>query len=213
MIVQSPVPADASVRPFRDVVVLGSSGMGKTSLVATWIEDARRRGRDVRVLDPSQAYPGLGEWPDAGAKDERAPDERAEAWIRALKRERWRGGIPPPCLLVLDDADTYLDGGKARGIWRDLLANFRHWRCDVVLVARRTQDLPKAALMQAHAAYLFCGTDRALDLRACTYLGIRDDTVRAIPKEPHRYLEVSCASGLWREGRTTPRSVRTRADM
>lgn len=211
MIVQTPLPVGPA-RAFRLVVVLGAAGMGKSSLVAAWIEEARAKGRDVRALDPSQAWPGLGEWPDGGPKDERDPAERAEAWIRALRRDRW-GRTPPPCLLILDDADTYLDGGKARGIWRDLLANFRHWRCDVVLIARRTQDLPKAALMQAHRAYLFNGTDRALDLRACTYLGIGDGTVRAIPREPFRYLEVECSSGLFREGRTHARAVRTRADL
>lgn len=200
-----------SVRPFRMVAVLGAPGTGKTTVVETLVAEAAASGRDVRILDPGGSWPEVGEWPDTGPEDVRGPEERGEAWIMALRRERRKkGSTPRPMLLVLDDCDTYLGGGQPRGVWRDLFTTFRHWRLDVVLVARRTQDVPKIVFTSASYVYLFTHREVGALTYMRSYLGAA--AVKSIPSEPFRYVLVNVDTGELSEGKTKARAVRTAAD-
>jgi len=198
-------------RGFRLVVALGSPGSGKTSLVDEWIADWRRASPSgtVAILDPAGQWPGVGEWPDH-PKDERGPEEKAEDWLRAFRPKR-KAGIPPPCLLVLDDADNYLGGTQPRGIWRDLFTTFRHWRCDVIVSARRSQDLPKVVFTSASVVALFSHREVYSREYVARYLG--PDVVKEIPKEPHRYLLVNVDEGSRSEHKTKRRAIRVAADL
>ncbi len=200
-----------TVRPFLTVAALGAPGCGKTTIVATLVQEAAASGRDVRILDPAGSWPEVGEWPDTGPEDVRGPEERAEAWIVALRKERRKkGSPPPPMLLVLDDCDTYLGGGQPRGVWRDLFTTFRHWRLDLILVARRTQDVPKIVFTSASYCYLFTHREVGALTYMRAYLGA--PATRAIPSEPYRYVLVNVDTGELKEGKTKPRAVRTAAD-
>ena len=194
---------DPGKRQHRLVVVLGAPGSGKTSLVDRWIADADERGRDVRILDPARQWPKRGAWPDGGRDDERGPEERAEAFLRALKRERWGKAEPDPMLLVLDDADNYLGGQQPRGIWRDLFTTFRHWKADVLISARRSQDLPKVCFTSASHVVLFAHREVYSRDYLTRYVGA--DVVARLPREPYRFLLVDVASGDAREGTTKAR--------
>lgn len=200
-----------SARPFRMACVLGAPGCGKTTLVETLVEDAASAGRDVRILDPGGSWPGVGEWPERNAEDVRSPEERAEEWIIALRKERrQKGSMPKPMLVVLDDCDTFLGGGQPRGVWRDLFTTFRHWRVDLVLVARRTQDVPKICFTSASYVYLFTHREVGALGYMRSYIGA--SATKAIPQEPFRYVLVDIDAGELTEGKTKARTVRTAAD-
>jgi hypothetical protein len=210
-------PPPRAKRPFRCAVIVGAPGMGKTSLAEEWIAAwmKERQGRGVlAILDPAKQFrhlPGAS-WPGEGdPDDDRAPEARAAAWIAALKRSRAQEGRdPPPCLVVLDDADVYMSSSAPRGVWRDFLMTFRHWRCDVLLIARRTQEIPKVATQNAAQIAIFATREPYAADYLARWLG--PEIVRQIPREPHRYLLVDVYSGLAREGRTRRRAHTTAAD-
>lgn len=189
------------------VAVLGAPASGKSSLMAELVEDARARGREARVLDPAGNWPDIGEWPEL-KDDPRSPEEIADAWLLALLADRYHKPGIPPLLLVIDDADTFLDGNKARGPFRRLFTTFRHYRVDVVIGARRTQDLPKIVFTSSTNVYLFrhfVSTD---------YISKEwgAEVTRAIPKEPFKYALFDVESREIAEGKTKKRIVRTAAD-
>ena len=130
--------------------------MGKPA----WQKERQGRGQ-LAILDPAAQFPHLGGvWPGrTDPNDDRSPEERAEQWLKALKRSRVGKDDAPPCLVVLDDADTYLSGGQPRGVWRDFFMTFRHWRCDVIAIARRPQELPKALFQNASTCACFLSTE------------------------------------------------------
>ncbi len=202
-------------RPFRTVVILGSPGCGKTSLADQWIAEwqTERAGRGVlAVLDPAAQFAAQGGvWPGrVDPNDDRSPEERAEQWLKALKRTRVGKDDAPPCLVVLDDADTYLSGGQPRGVWRDFFMTFRHWRCDVIVIARRPQELPKAIFQNASVCALFLSTEpySAEYLRA--WVGPK--ATAQIPQTEHKALIVDVRSKETHEIATRQRTVLVAAD-
>jgi hypothetical protein len=214
--VKSPLDAQISggggraVRPFRLVAVLGASGSGKSSLVADLVDVTLRSGRDVRVLDPAGNWPDIGEWPEV-KDDPRGPEEIAEAWIRDVLRSRPRGSESlRPTLLVLEDCDTYLEGSKPRGVWRRLFTTYRHYRFDIVCVARRTQDVPKVVFTSASNVYLFrhfVSTDYIRE-----HYGAAAKSAIPAENEPFKYALFDVESRQIVKGATRKRSVKTVSD-
>lgn len=212
----SPPPA---ARPFRLAIVVGAPGMGKSTLAEEWIAEwvKERKGRGVlAVLDPARQFRhlpgGVASWPGEGnPRDHRGPEARADEWIAALKVARASaGGDPPPCLVVLDDADVYMNASSPRGIWRDFMMTFRHWRCDVLILGRRSQELPKVAFQNATTIAIFASTEpNAADYLA-RWLGT--DVARQIPREPHKYLIVDVLTRKVTTGKTKRRAHTTAAD-
>lgn len=204
-------------RQSRLVAVLGAPGCGKTSYIDERIIEAVNRGHMVRALDPTGQWSKKngavidGEWPDLGGADDRGPEERAEEWLRAFRKTRRGVKTPPPhCLFVPDDMDMYLGGGQPRGIWRDLFTTFRHWRCDVLCSARRTQDVPKVVFTSASAVVLFTHREVHAKEYLRQYLGA--EVVERIPREPFRYIMVEVDTGKITEGRTKKRAAMTMTD-
>ena len=117
---------------------------------------------------------------------------------------------PPPCLLVLDDADRFLTGAPPTGIWRDLFTSFRHWRCDVILNARRTQDVPKVAI--ASASYLSLFIHRELYGRQYLEKAIGPEVLEHLPTERFRYVLVHVDEHKFEPGATKKRAVQVAAD-
>lgn len=178
-------------RPYKMIAVLGAPGSGKTSLIDDLIARADADKRDVIIIDPARQWPTRGVWPEIGrdGSDGRSPEERAEEVITHIRRQRRALDARPRAgLLVLDDCDVYLGGGQPRGIWRDLFATFRHWHLDVVVSARRTQDVPKLVFTSASFVAVF----RHREVHALAYLAqyLGDDVARRAPREPYRYLWV-----------------------
>lgn len=199
-----------ATRAYRMVAVLGAPGSGKTSLIDEHIARADAAGREVLIIDPARQWPGRGVWPEIGrdGSDTRSPEERGEDVITALRRKRRALDARPRAgLLVLDDCDVYLGGGHPRGVWRELFATFRHWHLDVIVSARRTQDVPKIVFTSASFLAIF----RHREAHSLAYMSeyIGADAVKLIPREPFRYLWVNVdAPETASEHRTKPRNAK-----
>jgi hypothetical protein len=171
----------------------------------------------VLVLDPARQFretPGvIASWPgERDPEDQRGPEERAAAWLVGIKRQIARESDQgPPRLIVIDDCDTYLTAGSPRGVWRDFLMTFRHWRCDVLATAKRTQEVPKVLAMNASRAYLFATREPNAREYVARWLGA--PVARAIPDKPHTYLLVDCVTRQTAIKRTARRQVKVAADL
>lgn len=192
---------DQTTRPATLVVFVGAPGTGKTSLGDEYVRAYAKSGRDVRILDPGHNFPGVGEWPENGDVD---------GWIAKIVTERKKairkGAVLAPMLIMLDDADIYLPKTPHRtSPWRDLFASFRHSRLDILVNARRSQDLPLLIFTSAKYVVLFTTREvHSLDyLRS--YIG--DDIVREIPREPFVYVLVDIDAHTFTRGRTKKRGA------
>lgn len=191
-------------RPFRMATFLGAPASGKTTLIEMLLWRYRREVPEnpTYVLDPNAAFPDDpgAVWPEDGD---------AELWLSRLKDARAKQGTPPG-LLLLDDADRYLSGGAPRGVWKDLFTSFRHWRLDVFLNARRTQDIPKMAIQSADTCYIF----RQREVHGREYLAkqLGEEILPHIPTAPFEYLRVDVDSGELLRGVTRARRTRTVSD-
>lgn len=192
-------------RPFRLVTVLGAPASGKTTLVEELL--ARYRvtcpGNEVAIIDPNHAFPGDEDatWP---------ADGDVERWLAEFKARRAKQRPTPAGFLLLDDADRYLMGGPPKGIFRDLFSSFRHWRLDVTVNARRTQDIPKMVIQSADTTYIF----RHREVHGRKYLAdqLGEGILERIPRKPYEYLRVDVDSGEIYPGRTRPRATPTVSD-
>lgn len=210
---------------FRLSLFLGSSGVGKSTLLSTWIDRARADGYVVGGLDPSDQWPDdeFLTWPENGhwtVPDPRAPGgkwRRLDAWLADFKpvyplydkrMKRFHTGAPR--LLVLDDADLYA-GSKAHGIWADLFSTFRHWGTHVILSARRTQGIPKEAVATASNAVIFEMHEPGAVDYVSKWLG--PEVAAMVPNERFKAVHVDMHAHTVKTIRTRKRAVTTRADM
>lgn len=155
--------------------IMGAPGMGKSSLVDQYMQEAKANGRQIKILDPSAQFPGLGEWPG---------EELADSWLRSVKDEGFHG------LLILDDADLWLGSNAPKGsAARDLFVSFRHWGVDVVINSRRSQDVPKVIFANADSVALF--NLRGYHAREAIRREYGPEVLADVPQEPHRYLLVN----------------------
>lgn len=190
-------------RQFRMLTVLGAPGAGKTSLVDETIQRYRRGhpGCPVAVLDPNAQFGApMGVWPEDGD---------AAAWLARFKEERAKRGKPPG-LLVLDDADKYLTGAPPVGVFRDLFTSFRHWRLDVILNARRSQDVPKVCIASSSTLALFL--HRELYGRQYIKANLGPEVADAMPTERFKYLHVDVDAGTHTMEQTQKRARAVGAD-
>jgi len=215
----APKPAAAASRPFRFVLIIGSPGMGKSALAEelqiAWTKERKGRGV-IAVLDPARQFRHLGDavasWPgEKDPDDDRSPEQRAEAWLKAFKRTRVGRDDSPPALVILDDADTYMGAGSPRGVWRDFLMTFRHWRADVMMLGRRTQELPKVAVSNCSSVAIFFSSEPYYKEYIRAWLG--SAVVKAIPLVPHQYILVDTSTKEFTLHTTKKRANLTAADL
>ena len=152
--------------------MLGAPGMGKTlftrRLVDAWATSFRQehpgffkgnpnRRLPIFIADPNRGFPApYGEFPAGGNED----PSLLYPWIRGItgngegppvsKRVGMEGG-----LIVLDDADVYLENTNGINPWRPLWTKNRHLRLDVIVTAHRPQGVPKEMIAAAKMMYLF----------------------------------------------------------
>lgn len=184
------------------MLILGAPGTGKTSLLDELIALYRKAHPKARVviLDPNDQFRGIGgEWP---------PDGDVETWLRRLKAQR--GKNSPPMLLVFDDADKFLSGGPPTGIFRDLFTSFRHWRVDIILNARRTQDIPKVVIASSSTVAIF--VHRELYGRQYLAKNLGPDIAAEIPTERFHYVLVDVDEHETSTGQTKKRAQVVGAD-
>ena len=94
----------------RSVSVVGDRRIGKSSLLLTWAEQARQRGREARLLSGENSE-GLSCARFVAALLGRPPDERDQDPDHAADRiARWAEGAPAglPHLILVDEADKAL---------------------------------------------------------------------------------------------------------
>lgn len=193
-------------RDYEMGVVLGPPAHGKTSFVDALAAAYASRGGRVVVVDPNDAWRGVPHvqavWPEGGirgAGGKAALDDLIATFEHS-----------PPAMLVLDDADKY--ARHATEVIDDLMTSFRHWKKDVVVVARRPQGIPKDSL--ANASWLALFACREVYARRYIAEQVGDPAIMTeIPTEPFRFLYVrqdgTFARGLYE---TAPRAVTTKSD-
>lgn len=173
----------------RLTLYMGAVGTGKTTLLrqhVRYYRDVLRR--QTLILDVE------GQWRDVGGE---TPDfeagEDEDDWLRRrVLSGEFRGG-----LLVLDDADSYLDGaalGK-RSPWRRLFTTFRHVGksvggsgLDVAVVTRRVQEVPKIVSMAASTIFIFALAEPLAVERVRSSWG--DKAARMIPTRDYEFLRI-----------------------
>jgi hypothetical protein len=149
------------------IIALGGTGTGKTLLtrllITAWLDSFKRefpawKGRyPIFIADPNCGFPApYGEFPDEAHEDTTA----MFPWIREItghghgpsrsSRVTSAGG-----LLVLDDADTYIQNTNAINPWRPLWTKNRHLRLDIIVSAHRPQGIPKEMFAVANLVYCF----------------------------------------------------------
>jgi GTPase SAR1 family protein len=194
MTVTIDVSPDGSSKKRASVIMWGTSGSGKTSLVNEWAVRAIERKQPVMIVDLQAQFEHLGE--DVSI----IPpfDSLASgAFAEEIVMQGWRG------LLILDDCDAYLDGkGKIPTAWSRLFSSNRHFRIDLVINARRPQETPKMLLSVARYLAIFHCRDALTRERIEMELQGMPDVIAAIPTEPHQYILVDRETGKFTRHRT-----------
>jgi GTPase SAR1 family protein len=177
------------------VIMWGTSGSGKTSLVNEWATKALLAGRPVIIVDKNGQFLHLGDDVSVQVPFDTLADG---SFIEELLASGWRG------LLILDDIDAYLDGkGKIPKAWSELFSSNRHYRIDLVINARRPQETPKMLLSVARYLAIFYNRGDAR-MRAAleAELAGMPDVLKAIPTEPYHYLLVDRETGEFSRHKT-----------
>jgi hypothetical protein len=175
----------------RIVAVIGAPESGKSTVAQKLYRDAiRREGRrSVRALDPGCQFTG-GEMPgdvDGWLEQLRPPSRTEPARVR---------------FLLADDGDQYLPKSPAKGsAWLDLYLRHRWWRTDVLITARRIQNLSPTLLSAVEHLFVFrmnpsdhAGRKRLEDIAP----GLTP------PTEPFKFVAYNAFSGLQTACRTLP---------
>lgn len=166
------------------VAILGAQGTGKTTLARSLVGRAMSRRERVAILDPNGAMGGYPMPLDVEGTLARKLDERAMTFLYA------------------DDADRYVPKHlKNDSPWRRLALTNRHLNVDLLLTARRPQELPSVLLSGVDVLYVFqvssmdrTGVQRLQDIAP----GLN------IPSQPYRFVmwRPKTATGEPRTGRT-----------
>lgn len=196
----------APTRDYEMLVVLGPPAHGKTSLVDEVALAYAQRGGKVWVVDPNLAWAGVPHvtpvWPKGGIRGADGKGNLDEL-IAAFETNG-------PGMLVLDDADKY--ARHATEVIDDLMTSFRHWKKDVVVVARRPQGIPKDAIANASSLAIFS----TREVYARRYIGeqVGDPKItKLIPTVPYQYLYYRQDGSFAHEIRKTKaRAVVTKSD-
>lgn len=126
------------MRERRIVAILGAQGTGKSTLAKALVGRAMSRGERVTIFDPNGA---MGGYP--------LPDD-VEGHL-AAKLERRSVG-----LLLADDADRYVPKRpRDSSPWRKIFLTNRHLDIDLLVTARRPQNLPDELLSGVDVLFVF----------------------------------------------------------
>lgn len=152
-------------------LVMGKSGVGKTSLVESIVVPAARAGHRVWAVDPNGAWEGV-----EGVRSVRSPDGDYEGLCRELEKT-------PPGTVIFDDADGYLRfAPRFALVW---MTSHRHLRKNIILISRRPQGLTDI-LGNADWYALFMMREEHARRKWAMTLG--EESAAMIPSEPYKYL-------------------------
>lgn len=186
-------------------LIFGPNGCGKTT-VAEQIARYYIRGTKVRgkvwAIDPN------GGWRDSEGVKSLWPAEGAGGIDEMLlDSERWGPG-----LVIPDDADSYIR--HSTEIQTNYLTRNRHYRKDLLVIARRPQGIPKDAIASARFVILFAGSLTEVWAKKYFRSMFGDEIINAVPMADHSYLLIVRDGARWKYERrkTTPRSVKTKSD-
>lgn len=214
-------PAVWDLRVAPHLLVVGSTGSGKTALLSGLLCEASHRGFDIHIIDgKGTALAGFRDWPSVKGHGLGEPEDMSDAMlaVEELMRDRYRrvrdDGLEPgdfdPVLVILDEAAEFSTNvalwwkeAKERGGPRDAPA-LSSWRA-IARLGRECRVHLVLGIQQAAADFL--GGTEARDnfgLRVgcgpVTEHGARmafgrSDVGRDVPAEPKGRATVAYMSG------------------
>lgn len=180
-------------RPRRVVICLGAPLSGKSTIAKGLLADLRKHtdGRPLAVIDPGGQFKGgfmpAGNDVEGWLEVVKPPDPQSPAKVRGI---------------LFDDGDGYLPRPpKAKSAFLDLCLRHRWWRTDVIVTARRAQNIAPQLWSAAELAFVFrCSrADRTARERLDEFApGL------VIPSEPYRFVCRNLYTDEEVHGRTKP---------
>lgn len=190
---------------FHSGLLFGPNGCGKTTL-AEQIARYYYRGTKVRgkvwAIDPN------GAWEETEGVKSLWPAEGGDGIDAMLiDSERWGPG-----LMIFDDADAYIR--HSTEIQTNYMTRNRHYRKDMLIVARRPQGIPKDAIVSARFVVLFAGSLMEKWAKAYFASIYPEEIIDAVPTTNHHYLLIMRDGGKlsYERRKTSPRKIRTKSD-
>ncbi len=191
---------------YKSACIFGAPGSGKTTLAESIIADYEKRGGRFDILDPhgNFAHHPRARWWYNLPKGQSAT-EKAEEWLRSTYGKGPRG-------LLLDDLDGPI-GLHATDFWRDFFSGFRHWQCDLLITARRSQGVPKELVAGSQTIYQF----RMMEPGAIKYLAdllnlSREEVLKKLPTKEYEYTKIEPFTHTFAKGKTKKRTHEVAAD-